>query len=70
MKGWKMPSIDAETLVRAIAVRLDTESRFLTPDPATYITDPRGILKLVEDAGVSAEQIDKWISEEIDAIHK
>jgi hypothetical protein len=58
-----MPNVDAETLVRAIAVRLETESGFLSPQPATYITDPRGILRLVEDAGVSAEQIDQWIDD-------
>lgn len=58
-----MPEVDAETLVRAIAVRLETESGFLSPQPATYITDPRGVLKLVEDVGVSAEQIDQWIDD-------
>jgi hypothetical protein len=58
-----VPNVDAETLVRAIAVRLETESGFLSPQPATYITDPRGILTLVEDAGVSAEQIDQWIDD-------
>lgn len=56
-------SVDAETLVKTIAVRLESESRFLSPQPMAYITDPRGVLKLVEDAGVSAEQIDQWMDE-------
>lgn len=63
-----MPSVDCESLVRAIARRMERESRFLSPYPEYFITDPRGLLKLVEDAGVSAEQIDKWISEEANAI--
>jgi hypothetical protein len=56
-------SVDAETLVKTVAVRLTTESAFLSPDPATYITDPRGVLKLAEDAGATSTQIDQWIEE-------
>lgn len=59
--------VDGETLVKAIAVRIDRESGFLSPDPAEYITDPRGVLKLVEDAGATPEQIDQWIKEARDA---
>lgn len=58
-----MPKVDAELLVKTIAVRIDRESTFLSPAPKDYIVDPRGVLKLVEDAGVSPEQIDKWIEE-------
>lgn len=64
-----MPSVDCELLVRAIAQRMERESAFLSPEPAYFITDPRGLLKLVEDAGVSPEQIDNWISEEVNAIY-
>jgi hypothetical protein len=56
-------SVDAETLVKAIAIRLETESAFLSPQPVTYVTNPREILKLAEDAGASSEQIDQWIEE-------
>jgi hypothetical protein len=56
-------NVDGEALVKAIAVRLETESGFLSPQPVTYVTDPCGVLKLVEEAGASPEQIDRWINE-------
>ena len=55
--------VDGETLVKAVASSLITESAFLSPQPATFIANPRGILKLVEDAGATPEQIDQWIEE-------
>lgn len=55
--------IDAEVLVKAIARRLSTGSRFLSPVTTTVIVDPRGVLKVVQDAGASPEQIDLWIEE-------
>lgn len=58
-----MPTIDAETFVKAVAVRLETESNFLSPILVTVIADPSGLLKLAEDAGVSPEQIDVWLEE-------
>lgn len=56
-------AVDGEALVKAVANSLITESAFLSPEPATFIANPRGILKLVEDAGATPEQIDQWIEE-------
>lgn len=55
--------VDGETLVKAVTKSLITESAFLSPQPATFIANPRGILKLVEDASATPEQIDQWIEE-------
>lgn len=56
-------TVDGEALVKAVAKSLTSESVFLSPEPATFIANPRGILKLVEDAGATPQQIDQWIEE-------
>lgn len=58
-----MPSIDVETVVKFVAVNMERESRLLGPSPAIIMHDPYGLLKLVEEAGVDATQIDQWLQE-------
>ncbi len=53
----------AKAVVKAIAVRMYRESAFLSPDPQDLMSDPYGVLKEIEDAGVDAKTIDAWLME-------
>ena len=62
----------AKTIVKAVAVRMFRESKFLSPDPEVLMHDPYGVLKEFENAGVDAKTIDAWLMEaqdEDEALH-
>jgi hypothetical protein len=51
----------AEAIVKYIATHLERESRFLSPNPEAYLTDPYGLLDLIRDHGIAPAQIDAWL---------
>jgi hypothetical protein len=52
-----------EKLVKYIGAHCWMESAFLTPHPATNMSDPYGLLDIIRDAGFSEEDIDRWMVE-------
>lgn len=54
----------AEKIVRFIAGNMGLESALLCPDPEPILSDPYGLLMIIEESGVSPETIDGWMVDE------
>lgn len=52
-----------ELIVKYVATHMFRESVLLSPDPEVCMVDPYGLLKLIEEDGVPAEVIDRWMTE-------
>lgn len=58
-----MDLILAEKLVKFIFTHMEIKSSFLSPHSQIYMSQPYELLKIIEEEGISPEQIDKWACE-------